>query len=244
MSSAWIQHYIKLTEFLGATLGPDYEVALHDLDDKDNSIIAIANGHVSGRTIGAPLTSVALQAIADHSFENNDYRINYTGIAASKKMLRSSTFYIKDQTGRLVGLLCINFDDSRYQDISERLLKLRHPDAFVDTNFVYNEKKAALETSPPASGAENFHETLSDLTEEVITQALLQKSTTADRLTHEERMGIVETLRSKGFFLIKGAVKQAAEQLHCSPATIYRYLNKVGQEDDAKRRNGAVVRTV
>ena len=30
-SNLILQHYIKLTEFLGKALGPDYEVALHDL---------------------------------------------------------------------------------------------------------------------------------------------------------------------------------------------------------------------
>lgn len=55
-----LQQYMKLTEFLGLTLGPDYEVALHDLTNKDRSIIAIANNHISGREIGAPLTNMAL----------------------------------------------------------------------------------------------------------------------------------------------------------------------------------------
>ena len=35
-----LQHYIKLTEFLGRTLGPDYEIVLHSLEDKEKSIIA------------------------------------------------------------------------------------------------------------------------------------------------------------------------------------------------------------
>ena len=61
MANPLLQHYIKLTEFLGQALGPDYEVALHDLTDKNRSIIAIANNHVSGREVGAPLTNVALQ---------------------------------------------------------------------------------------------------------------------------------------------------------------------------------------
>ena len=47
-----LQQYMKLTEFLGLTLGPDYEVALHDLTNKDRSIIAIANNYISGREIG------------------------------------------------------------------------------------------------------------------------------------------------------------------------------------------------
>ena len=58
-----LQQYMKLTEFLGLTLGPDYEVALHDLTNKDRSIIAIANNHISGREIGAPLTNMALGSL-------------------------------------------------------------------------------------------------------------------------------------------------------------------------------------
>ena len=55
MANSLLQHYIKLTEFLGHALGPDYEVALHDLTDKNRSIIAIANSHVSGRQVGLSL---------------------------------------------------------------------------------------------------------------------------------------------------------------------------------------------
>ena len=47
MANSLLQQYVKLTEFLGFALGPDYEVALHDLTDKNRSIIAIANGHVA-----------------------------------------------------------------------------------------------------------------------------------------------------------------------------------------------------
>ena len=60
MANPLLQHYIKLTEFLGQALGPDYEVALHDMTDKNRSIVAIANNHISGREIGAPLTNMAL----------------------------------------------------------------------------------------------------------------------------------------------------------------------------------------
>ena len=67
--NALLQQYVKLTEFLGLALGPDYEVALHDLTDKNRSIIAIANKHVSGREIGAPLTNVALSVLMDKSYE-------------------------------------------------------------------------------------------------------------------------------------------------------------------------------
>ncbi|MGM9398737.1 PAS domain-containing protein [Flavonifractor plautii] len=38
MASQLLQQYVKLTEFLGHTLGPDYEVALHDLTDRTDPL--------------------------------------------------------------------------------------------------------------------------------------------------------------------------------------------------------------
>ena len=110
-SNLILQHYIKLTEFLGKALGPDYEVALHDLTRKDRSIIAIANNYISGREVGAPLTNMALSSLRDKSYEHTDYHLHYYSINVNGKDLRSSTFFIKD-SGKLIGLLCINFDSA------------------------------------------------------------------------------------------------------------------------------------
>lgn len=85
MANPLLQHYIKLTEFLGQALGPDYEVALHDMTDKNRSIVAIANNHISGREIGAPLTNVALKILMDKSYETQDYRLHYCGLSAEGK---------------------------------------------------------------------------------------------------------------------------------------------------------------
>lgn len=227
MSGGWIQRYMKLTEFLGSVLGPDYEVVLHDLGDADKSIIAIANGHVSGRTIGAPLTSVALQSIINHSYETQDYRLNYVGVAGSK-LLRSSTFFVKDEEGRLVGMLCINFDDSRYRELSDRILKLRHPDVFVETNFAYNEEAAAVRAAPPPTEvSESFPNSLTELTDHLLDEELRSREANGERLSHRDKLALVEILNDKGIFMMKGAVKYVAEKLGCSQTTIYRYLNRM-----------------
>ena len=144
-SNLILQHYIKLTEFLGKALGPDYEVALHDLTRKDRSIIAIANNYISGREVGAPLTNMSLSILRDKSYEHTDYHLHYYSINVNGKDLRSSTFFIKD-SGKLIGLLCINFDDSRYRAISDHILKLCHPDLFV-TDVLEQPPSAA---PPPA----------------------------------------------------------------------------------------------
>lgn len=228
MPAPWMRGYMKLTEFLGAMLGPDYEVVLHDLTDPERSIIAIANGHVSGRTIGAPLTSVALQSIVNHSYETGDYRLNYAGIAGTK-LLRSSTFGVKDEHGQLVGLLCINFDDSRYRELADRILKLRHPDIFVETNFAYDEKRAAVQGTPPGE-SESFHNSLPEMTDDVLDEVLAARPV-ADRLGHRDKRALVAELEAKGIFRLKGAVKQVADRLGCSQTTIYRHLHRLNGDD-------------
>ena len=229
MSPHLLQQFSKLTEFLGRALGPDYEVALHDLTDKDCSIVAIANNHISGREIGAPLTNVALKIIADRSYLTSDYRVHYRGVSADGKMLRSSTFFLKDEAGALIGMLCINFDDSRYKAISDSILGLCHPDAFVETNFLFDEQRLATQLLPEEP--ESFQHTPRGVAGSEVANVLRDLNVAADRLTQDEKMEVVGVLESRGVFLLKGAVKDVAEALCCSPASVYRYLSKLRKDD-------------
>ena len=229
MSPQLLQQFSKLTEFLGRALGPDYEVAFHDLTDKDCSIVAIANNHISGREIGAPLTNVALKIIADRSYLTSDYRVHYRGVSADGKMLRSSTFFIKDDAGALIGMLCINFDDSRYKAISDSILGLCHPDTFVETNFLFDEQRLATQLLPEEP--ESFQHTPRGVAGSEVANVLRDLNVAADRLTQDEKMEVVGVLESRGVFLLKGAVKDVAEALCCSPASVYRYLSKLRKED-------------
>ena len=66
-----LKPFISLVEFLGQALGPTYEIVLHDLKDPDHSIVAIANGDLSGRSIGGPLTDLALKLLQQHRLDQN-----------------------------------------------------------------------------------------------------------------------------------------------------------------------------
>ena len=112
MTEQLLLHYTRLVEFLGHVLGPDYEIILHEILPEQSRVAAIANGGISGRDVGAPITNAALRMIMQKQYESNNYIINYTGQLSNGKTLRSSTMFIKDG-GKLVGLLCVNFDDSR-----------------------------------------------------------------------------------------------------------------------------------
>ena len=216
---ALLRQYVKLTEFLGAALGPDYEVALHDLTDKSRSIIAIVNGYISGREIGAPLTNMALGVLKDGSYEWQDYRLHYSGVSAAGNPLRSSTMFIKED-GKLIGMLCINFDDSRFQSFAQQVLTLCHPNQFVQ----------ALDQPPEeghAARPETFRNSTEAVAQDAVTHELERLGVPADRLTSEERLQIIDALEKSGIFLLKGAVKDVAAGLGCSQASVYRYLSHI-----------------
>ena len=193
--NALLQQYVKLTEFLGLALGPDYEVALHDLTDKNRSIIAIANKHVS--------------------------------VSAGGKELRSSTMFIK-QNGRLIGMLCINFDDSRYQAVSGQILSLCHPDAFAKR--VAHPSAADGAPAAPPHRPETFRNSTEAVALDAISHELERLGVTAERLTSDERMQIIAGLEESGIFLLKGSVKDVAAGLCCSQASVYRYLAQIKKQ--------------
>ena len=213
--NALLRQYVKLTEFLGAALGPDYEVALHDLTDKNQSIIAIANGYISGREVGAPLTNMALSVLKDESYEWQDYRLHYSGLSAAGNALRSSTMFIKED-GKLIGMLCINFDDSRFQSFAQQVLTLCHPNQFVQA-----------QDQPPEGADLPRPETFRNSTDAVTQDELGRLGVPADRLTSEERLQVISALEASGIFLLKGAVKDVAASLGCSQASVYRYLSQI-----------------
>lgn len=231
MAHPVLQHYIKMTEFLGKVLGPDYEVVLHDLTDKNRSVIAIANNHVSGREIGAPLTNIALRFLKDKVYEMEDYRLEYSGISADGRVLRSSTMFIK-HNDKLIGMLCINFDDSRYQELSSKVLELCHPNAYIKA---MQPPEYSLEETAKGrtTKTESYHNSIDAVAGDAIGRELTRLGVTADRLTVEERIQVISALDADGIFLLKGAVKDVADALHCSQASVYRYLSQI------KRGNGA-----
>ena len=72
MDAELIRQYTLIVDFLGHVLGPDYEIALHELEDDSNRIIAIANGELTGRHIGSPLSNKMLEFVAGDVYKRQD----------------------------------------------------------------------------------------------------------------------------------------------------------------------------
>ena len=134
--------------------------------------------------------------------------------------------------GKLVGMLCINFDDSRYLTASENVLRLCHPDIFIDDHIAPQQAEPG-DPFPRAVPAmtESFHNSIDAVAGDAVGRELIRLGVTADRLTPDERMQIIASLENGGIFLLKGAVKDVADALHCSQASVYRYLSQIKKDD-------------
>lgn len=222
-----LNSYKTTVKFLGSVLGPDYEVVLQDLSNKSQAVIAIENGHISGRTIGSPLTSAVFQMLSSKVYEENDFVANYKGVAENGHILRSSSMFIKNSEGSPIGLLCINFDDRRYIELHERLFSLIHPDSFVKNMTLDTLDNTDNVKDLSSKITENFAIDVASLREQIFNEATANIDTPLDRLNQNERKEIMIKLHEQGLFQLKGSIPFVAKRFSCSQATVYRYLGEI-----------------
>ncbi len=224
MISNILHQYTLLVDFLGKALGPDYEIVLHDITSEPSRIVAIANSHISDRTVGSPTANAALQMLATNSYKTNDFLYNYPVSTEDGRILRACTLFIKDEDGSPIGLLGINFDDSRYKDLCRHLLATVHPERFLDGDLSLT--PAALDSSPtqPDSLTDDLSMDISTLMEKAFDAVTASLDTSMERLNQQEKRDIVQKLQERGVFKLKGGISFVAKRLSCSPATVYRYL--------------------
>jgi predicted transcriptional regulator YheO len=209
-----LQKYLPLVDFLAEVLGKDAEVVLHDVADVGSSVVAIRNGHISGREVGAPATNVVLRIIKDGSEKDMDFIANYRGISTFGKPLRSSTYLIHDDDRRLIGVLCVNLDlgqFERFRDYLDSILRLpQSPD---------------LEST-----VECFSGSVEELAYASIQAVVKENGGELQRLSQDKKKEIVRRLNDDGVFLLKGAISRVASALDVSEPTVYRYLNGIKKE--------------
>lgn len=210
----YLKPFLPLVDFLAVVLGKDTEIVLHDVLDIDKSIIAIGNNHISGREVGSPATNLVLKILKDGNAENMHSLTNYKGLSTTGKKLRSSTFFIRDDTQKIIGLLCINIDD-------EKLVQFRdYLDSVLQTP----------KQSDKADPVERFSRTVDVLAYDSIENVIEAYGVPPDRMSQSEKIEIIKKLNEGGVFLLKGTVTKVASRLNVSEATVYRYLNGIKKE--------------
>lgn len=208
-----IRKYTELVYFLGKVLGPDTEVVLQDICKQNARIVAIANGHVSGRKIGDAPSDFIFQMINNKEYTDS-HRLNFSSVAHGGKVLRSSTYFMRDEDKNLKGMLCINMDVSKYIAICEQIKQLSGIENLRDES-VENKENIYL-----ISVKDAIWDHISSVLREMSIDIPLS------RLTAKEKQNIVVKLHEQGVFNLKGAVTEVVRYLEVSEPTIYRYLNK------------------
>lgn len=213
-----LKAFVPMVKALAETLGPDYEVVLHDVSDPEHSVVAIENGHVTGRSVGSPLTDFGLYLLRSSRFKNVDYVANYMTRTKDGKKLRSTTVFIRDEAGEIVGFLCINYDTTKALIVKE-----------------FAEQQLKFQNLEEITGAKE--ERFASKVEELLAEAMQEvKSLTGKPLrfaSKEEKLTVIKKLDEKGFFLLKGAVEMLAQELGNSKFTVYAYLREARRKGDS-----------
>ena len=230
MTEEMIRQFSTVVEFLGQALGPDHEITLYDLEAEGQPVIAIANGRISGQTVGNSLPQIIQDSLAQGAGDTPAYIVHFINhLQQDGKAIRSSAMFLRDGSGEAVGLLCINFDDSRFLELSASLLDLVHPRAFIRQQYAASDIVPLSKLEEAAPG-EPVHNNVSTMVQEIFSTAAGSLGVPADRLNQEERIALIGRLRELGIFRLKGAVLYVANQLGCSPPSVYRYLGKAEHE--------------
>jgi len=194
----------RLTQPLAEAIGKNCEVVVHDFSDPGKSIIAIANGHITGRRVGDAVDVFGLQLLQHPP--SGDI-INYRTETKSGKLLRSSSIFFRTETGDIFGALCINYDISALVMLQQWLQGTVSP----------------LEVGIQ----EGFERTVEDVLDRLMQEAVRSTGKNISELTREDKIAVISYLETKGAFLIRYSVNKVAELLNLSKYTVYNYLEEV-----------------
>lgn len=197
-----------IAEGLAKTFGRRCEVTVHDFSNPQNSLVMIF-GNVTGRREGAPLTDRLLKTIREEGDSARDL-LNLRIRTRDGKLLNSSSIFIRNSHGRIVGSLGINYDLTDLETAIRILDDLRT-----------SPEPATEQTS--VDFANDVEEILSHLIDSVVDQA----GKPVPLMSREDKLELIRALDGKGVFLIKKAVEEVSSRLGISRYTVYNYLEEV-----------------
>ena len=154
VDKAILNSYAAMVPGLSAYLGAHYEIVLHSLASLSNSVIAICNGHHTGRAVGSPITDLALQMLseirADRSYVTAK---NYFTTKKDGTHLKSTTIPIRGERQRIIGLLCMNlYLDTPFFDVLANLMPDVPPPAKIRSSWSGSTPRASSASRRASSG--------------------------------------------------------------------------------------------
>lgn len=191
-----IASFEPVVEALAALFGPGCEVVLHAFDQLHASVVKIANGHITGRREGAPITDFALSRLT--AIEGSQWRSYFTQTREGG-MLKSASVTLRGRNGRAIGMLCVNFS--------------------LDAPL-----SGLLQALTPLSQDLPQQETFAHSVEDLVDQVMARVDDDPNLGPGSRNRAIVCQLYDQGIFDIKDAARQVADRLGISRHTVYLHI--------------------
>ena len=197
---------------MAAAVGPGCEVVLHDLSapepDLGHTIAAIENGHVTGREVGGPSTSLGVGVLHNQSADHNAF--GYRGITGDGRQLRCSSVYFRNSAGRIIAALCMNVDVSAIHQARALLDGLLPEDS----------------ASSPEQPNEFFGRDLVAVMDVMVAEAIREIGKPVDQMSRDDRIAVLTKLDQQGVLQMRKGVERIAARLDISRVTAYAYLDE------------------
>ena len=198
----------RIAKGIAAQFGPNCEVVVHEISERStsHSIVAIENGHVSGRKLGDGPSQVVLERLGKEENCPEDH-LSYLTRTPDGKLLKSTTVYIPDEEGKTAAIFGVNFDVSALVMAEQALGAL--------TNTMSHDSE------DPARITHNVNELLDDLIEQ--SDRLVGKPVSL--MTKEDKVRAIRFLNDHGALLITKSGDKIANHFGISKYTLYSYLD-------------------
>lgn len=202
---------------LGRHFGPSCELVIHDYSNNfENTVIEIVNGKVTNRQVGDCATGIGLKIYQGEVISDDrcDGVFNYLSQTKDGRILRSSTIYLRNDEGKLIGSLCVNNDITEMRrainTISESL------------NLSEMEKRKSKENAGAV-----FVGKIDDLLKSMVVDSINQIGVPVGQMNKKHKIAGIRILKEKGAFKIQKAADLVAQYYGISKFTVYNYLNEI-----------------
>lgn len=211
-----VKKFIPIAKMVTKTFGERCEVVIHDFKDPQHSIVAIY-GSITGRKIGDGITDFALEVLRKGGYGGKKDNIiaNYKAKTRDGRILKSSTYFIRNSKGKIIGCFCINYDLTEHIMFSNVLLE------YCSTFDLDKDQPRSREE------LESFTSDVNELLKFVIQEAISKSGKPVSMMSKDDKLMVVKEVDEKGGFLIKGSINYLASELSVSRYTIYNYLDEL-----------------
>lgn len=201
--------YLRLIKNIALQFGDGCETVLHEFRDGELYIVAICNGHVSGRSAGRISSDEFYDEYLTRDFVRNP--VYYLDKVYNDKTLLSSSTPIFNDQNEMIGAICVNFDVTDLMAGAKAVDKLIHikPD-----------------------GGDHFPNDINEMLDYYLKECEALVGKAPAEMSRAEKLQALEYLDAKRVFLITRSGARVCTHFNISKYALYTYLEEIRNRQD------------